>query len=221
MNKIAILILVSLGSFAQTKVRTFDQFAVSYGLNDKVSTTSLSLGQEMVVGKDIACSFGAFARLNWNSLKPQSLESKGDFVNDELGILNKSNVFSLSFPLSASIGFKNLSFGGNFDLASWTFGKTLDSKRFTVDQASAGLVARPKGLSWVLSKEESFKNLSNQLYLSYTFDQSFGIRVGMSSQHITYDLRNLDTNGNVGTRENIFGHTYMYPFISLRFNNEK
>jgi hypothetical protein len=221
MRKIAILLFVSIGCFAQNKIRTFDQFAISFGLDDKMSSTSFSLGQEMIIGNDLIYSFGAFARLNWNRLTPQTITSKGDLLSDELSILEKSNVYSVSIPLSASIGFKNVTFGGNFDLTSWTFGKNLASNRFSLNEASEGLVAKPKGFSWILSKEESLKNLSNQLYVTYTFDQSVGIRIGMSSQYITYDLRNLDIDGKIGTRENIFGNTYLYPFISIRFNNEK
>lgn len=221
MKKILLFVLISFTAFAQTKIRTFDQYSLNYGINNNLSTTSFSLGQEMAIGEDFNYSFGAFARLNWNRLQAQNLNSKGNFAMEELVLLQKSEVVSLSIPLSATVGFKNISFGGSFDLASWTWGRNLESSKFEVSSPSEGLIAKPQGIGWVLGREESMKNLSNQLFLNYNFDQAVAIRIGMSSQHITYDLRNINTDGGIGGRENIFGGTYIYPFISLRFNNEK
>lgn len=221
MKKIIVLLLFSSVAIAQNKIRTFDQYAISYGLNDNVSTTSLYLGQEMVIGDDFHYSFGAFVRLNWNRLQAQSISSKGNLASEELEILDRASVLSLSIPLSATIGYKRVSLGGSFDLASWTMGKNLSSDRFGLSSASEGLIARPNGVGWVLGRAESMKNLSNQLFFSYNFEHEIAIRIGMTSQHISYDLRNRDTDGGIGSRENIFGKTYIYPFISIRFNNEK
>lgn len=175
-------------SGSQTRnLRSFDQLPLSFGAIDDISTTSVGYSEELVINNVLQLSVGFDTRLNHRSLSMLNLPLISDYGASAI-FSNKANNFFASLPLKASIRTQSSSFGGFFDLVLLTFGA-----RYEIETLSnEGLLLSTQVFSSVFSSKEKIKNLSNQLFLAYIFDQLVSIQLGLRSQFVNYNLRLID-----------------------------
>ncbi len=217
---ISLLVLIKLTASAQ-RVRVFNFVGFDGNFSKTHSAPDIQIGQSLLM--DSRISF----RLN------TAVSFSGDFIHrGAIPNIDKSRTISLdlkkthfvptlSIPVGAEIGFRNVALGVAVELLSINIGKSLDSLNYTVigtEQPIAGLEVSPAKFNFIAAKD-GFRSLDAILYLSYTYNDTFSFRLGLSRQGIMY--RSFITTASRTSRFDKFGFEEVKPFIGIRFNIEK
>jgi hypothetical protein len=202
---VIILLVISKAVLGQ-EIRTYNNFSVGTGFSSSSNSSMISYG-EMVQKKSIL-PFRVMACAN---LKYQSFNknSKVNFSGKNFTLLSRINSINLAIPLGFEVFQKNFGIGLNQELLSFAFKKTYDSTQVDV---SKKYTASAKRLSTIFSKN---KSLSGQIYLIYTVNESFAIKLGTQRENLAINFLDLNNKTKTGT---IHSNTI---FISIRTNIEK
>jgi hypothetical protein len=199
------LLLFSLTSFSQ-EIRTYNNFSLGSGISSTSTSAIVSYG-EMVQKKSIV-PFRVLTNIN---IKFQSYNKKNDIgiLGKNFSLLKKINTVNLAIPLGFEVFQKNLGLGISQELVSFGFKKSYDSTQISDSRNYSPSVKR---FTTIFSKNQS---LSGQIYLVYTINESFAIKLGAQRENLSLNFLDKNDKTKTGT---IHSNSI---FISIRTNIEK
>jgi hypothetical protein len=199
------LLFMSLTTYSQ-ELRTYNNFSIGSGFSASSNSAMISYG-EMVQKKSVL----PFRVLTSANLKFQSFNKNNevDILGKNFTLLRRINTINIAIPLGFEVFKKNFGIGICQEMIALAFKKSYDSTQVNV---AKDYKASAKLFSTIFSKNQS---LSSQIYLVYTLNDAFAIKLGAQRENLAINFLDLNDKTKTGT---IHSNSI---FISIRTNIEK
>ncbi len=208
-----LFIILSILSFSVNaqKAWTYNIYDFSTSFSPNENRFHIAIGDMIEFRENFPLRFLVEVNAKTNFIK------KNDFVvaidgNYEKLSFNKTAFHSLiSVPIGMEFKIKNWAIGGSYDILSVGLKNKLDSASYNL---SANYTLKRPGISSVFSRKEK-NNVSSKLYLAYTVNDTFTLKIGATNEHSAFKI--LKEDAHVGD----FNIRDISPYFSFRINIEK